>query len=87
MDKKQIIKVALTLGFKLDYDKSDGISPAGTKGNLKYMRFVSIDDSLDEKDLRWIWRMDDSDDKNLRAGYYIKGRLAKKKQIQEFLRY
>lgn len=82
MNKKQIIEEALSLGFKLDYDKSDGL-----QGNLKYMRFVSIDDSLDEKDLRWIWRMDDSDEENIRDGHYIKGRLAKKKQIQEFLKY
>jgi|TARA_R110000851_G_scaffold251458_2_gene403946 hypothetical protein len=87
MSNDKIIQNALLLGFKLDYDKSDGASSNGIKGNLKYMRFVSIDASLDEKDLRWIWRMDDSDEDNLKEGNYIKSRLAKKKNIQNFLKY
>ena len=81
MKKEQIVEEALSLGFKLDYDKSHAVH------GLKYMRFVSIDDSLDEKDLRWIWRMDDSDEENIEEGHYIKGRLSKKKQRQEFLKY
>ena len=87
MNKEQIIKEALSLGFKLDYDKSDGISPDGLQGNIKYMRFISVDDALDEKDLRWIWRMEDSDEENLKEGNYIKNRLTRKKQLQEFLKY
>lgn len=86
MNKEQIIKEVLSLGFKLDYDKSDGIDHSGDVG-LKYMRFISVDDALDEKDLRWIWRMDDSDEENLKEGNYIKNRLTRKKHIQEFLKY
>jgi hypothetical protein len=53
MNKKQIIAQAKSLGFKLDYDKSDGIGFDGLPStNGKWIRFISINKKLDEKDLR-----------------------------------
>lgn len=81
MNKNEIIKVASDMGFKLDYDRSEGKGPGNSFDNTKYMRFVSIDDNLDEKYLRWIWYMDDKWVENVDRGLYIQKRLEKKKQI------
>jgi hypothetical protein len=81
MKKQEIIQLAESLGFKFDYEKIEP-SPLGY-----WIRFVSQDDSLDEKDLRWIWYLNDPDEENIKRGKYIKSRLDKKKQVQEFLKY
>ena len=78
--KKEIIEEAEARGFKLDYDQSE------VEGK-KWIRFVSVDDTLDEQALRWIWYMEDHLIDNLERGNYIESRLKKKKQIQEFLKY
>lgn len=87
MNKKEITSLAESMGFKLDYDKFDDKEYPGDSNNMRYLRFVSKENSLDEKDLRWIWYKEDSDKDNINRGNYIKSRLDKKKKIQEFLNY
>jgi len=86
MTNDEIIKLADSLGFELDYDKSE-IREDASEFDLRYMRFVSKDESLDEPDLRWIWYMEDSDSDNINRGKHIISRLEKKKSIQNFLNY
>jgi hypothetical protein len=80
MDKEEIIKIANSMNFKLDYDQSEVESK-------KWIRFISNDNNLDEKDLRWIWYIEDDWTENIERGNYIESRLKKKKQIQESLKY
>ena len=87
MSKKEIIDLAKSMGFKLDYDKYDDKEYSGDSNNLRYLRFVSKEDNLDEKDLRWIWYKNDSYQNNLNRGLHIQSRLKRKKEIQEFLKY
>jgi len=87
MNKKEIINLAIKMGFKLDYDKYDDKIYPGDSSNLRFLRFVSKNDDLDEKDLRWIWYKNRTDVENIQEGEYIQQRLNKKKQIQEFLNY
>jgi hypothetical protein len=87
MNKKEIISLAESMNFKLDYDKYDDKEYPGDSNNMRYLRFVSKDDSLDEKDLRWIWFKDSEDKENVIRGKVIQSRLIKKKQIQEMLKY
>lgn len=87
MKKEEIILVAESMGFKLDHDKYDDKIYPGDSTGLRYLRFVSIDDSLDEKDLRWIWYKDDSYEDNINIGKHIQKRINKKKEIQNFLKY
>jgi hypothetical protein len=87
MNKQEIIQLAESMGFKFDYDKFDDKEYLGDSNGLRYLRFVSTDDSLDEKDLRWIWFKDSEDKENIIRGKVIQSRLLKKKQIQEFLKY
>ena len=82
MNKQEIIDYAISLGFILDHDKWEDPSVNGC-----WLRFISPDNLLDERNLRWIWYKEDSDDDNINRGNYIRGRLAKKKEIQEFLKY
>lgn len=87
LDKSEIVNIAESMGFKLDYDKFDEKEYPGDSNGLRYLRFVSKDDALDEKDLRWIWYKGDSDEDNFNRGKHIQSRLKKKKEIQEFLKY
>ena len=87
MNKKQIVALAESMGFKLDCDRFDNKEYPGDSNNLRYLRFVSIDDSLDEKDLRWIWYKEGSNEDNINRGKHIQNRLKRKKEIQEFLKY
>ena len=87
MNKEEIIKLAESLDFILDYDKYEDKEYPGDSNNMRYLRFISKDQSLDEKDLRWIWYKNDSDEDNILRGQHIKSRLNKKKQIQEMLKY
>jgi hypothetical protein len=87
MTKQEIISLAESMNFKLDYDKYDDKEYPGDSNNMRYLRFVSKDDSLDEKDLRWIWFKDSEDKENVIRGKVIQSRLIKKKQIQEMLKY
>ncbi len=86
MNKDQIISLAESMGFKLDYDKWDN-PDKGEFSNGDWLRFVSKDDSLDEPDLRWIWYKKNYDSDNIARGKKIISRLEKKKTIQEFLKY
>jgi hypothetical protein len=81
MTKEAIMHQAEIRGLKLDYDKSDGIGKDGRAEHLRYIRFVSKDENLDEPDLRWIWYMDDPDDENLKRGDYVVSRLTKKQEV------
>ena len=87
MNKEEIINLAKSMGFKLDYDKFENKEYPGDSNNLRYLRFVSADDKLDEKELRWIWYKNRTNVENIQEGEYIQQRLVKKKQIQEFLKY
>jgi len=87
MEKQEIIEVAKNLNFVLDYDKFDDKEYPGDSNNLRYLRFVSNDNELDEKDLRWIWYKNDSDKDNLNRGLYIQKRLSKKRQVLNSLKY
>lgn len=86
MNKEEIIHVAETMNFKLDYDKwaSENTSQFS---NGEWLRFVSIDDELDERDLRWIWYKTDSDEDNYSRGKYIQGRLINKRKVLNSLKY
>jgi len=77
MNKQEIIQLAESMGFKLDYDKWNN-PDKGEFSNGDWLRFVSIDDSLDEKDLRWIWFKDSEDKENIIRGKVIQSRLLKK---------
>ena len=88
MDKEQIIQLAKSMEFKLDYDRYDDKEyPGVVNPNLKFLRFISKDDSLDEKDLRWIWYKDWNEELNVQNGLQIQSRLSKKKMIQQMLKY
>lgn len=87
MNKQEIITLAESMGFVLDHDKYDEIQYPGESNNLRYLRFVSTDKTLDEKDLRWIWYKEDSDEDNLVIGKHIKYRLDKKRGIINSLKY
>lgn len=87
MEKQQIIELAQTLNFIVDYDKYDDKEYPGDSNNLRYIRFISNDNELDEKDLRWIWYKDDSDETNISRGLYLQKRLNKKRQVLNFLKY
>lgn len=88
MKKEEIIKIAEDMDFKLDYDKSDKNKEyPGDSNKFRYIRFISKDELLDEKDLRWIWWMDESDRYNIENGKCVQSRLKKKKEIQNFLKY
>lgn len=86
MTKEEIIEIAEQLGFHLDYDGKWNNPDKGEYSTGDWMRFC-LPDELDEKDLRWIWYKDRSDDKNLQVGLHIQARGKKKAAIQEFLRY
>jgi hypothetical protein len=87
LSKQEIIQIAESMGFKLDYDKFDDKEYPGDSNNLRYLRFVSIEDDLDEKELRWIWYKKDSNQDNMQRGMHIQSRLNKKRQIIDFLKY
>ena len=87
MNKQEIIKLAISMNFKLNYDRYDDKEYPGSSSTLRYLRFVSKDDNLDEKDLRWIWYKEGSNQDNIARGILIQKRLKKKKEIQEFLKY
>ena len=87
MEKQEIIDLANSLDFVLDYDKYDDIEYPGDSNNLRYLRFVSNDDELDERELRWIWYKNDSDEDNYKRGIYIQKRLIKKRQVLNLLKY
>jgi len=80
MKKEEIVTLAESMNFKLDYDKSDDEV-------LPYIRFVSVDDELDEKDLRWIWLINETDADNIDYGKYIQSRLVRKRQVLNSLKY
>jgi hypothetical protein len=86
LNKEQIISLAESIGFKLDYDKWDN-PDTNEFSNGKWLRFISQDESLDERELRWIWYKEDSDEDNYKRGQYIKSRLDKKRSIKDFLKY
>ena len=85
MSKEEIINYAEELGFHLDYDKWDGIA-RGSYSTEKFLRFC-LPEELDEKDLRWIWYVDDSFVNNQNRGLYILQRAKKKQQVLDFLKY
>ena len=87
MEKQEIIKLAQSLGFVLDYDKFDDKEHPVDSTNLRYLRFESNDKELDEKDLRWIWYKNDSYEDNYKRGIYIQKRLIKKRQVLNSLKY
>lgn len=88
MKKEEIITLANSMGFLLDYDRFDDKDyPGVANPDLRFMRFISYSDELDERDLRWIWYKEDSDEDNIRIGKKIQSRLQRKAQIQEFLKY
>ena len=87
MKKEEIITLAESMNFKLDYDKFDDKEYPGDSNNLRYLRFTSNDDELDEKDLRWIWLKNETDADNIDYGKYIQSRLVRKRQVLNSLKY
>jgi hypothetical protein len=88
MNKQEIIAFAQTKGFKLDHDRYDDKEYSNSSNpDLRYLRFVSTDDELDEPDLRWIWFKKDSDNDNIEYGQYIQSRLKKKREVLNSLKY
>ena len=84
MNKEEIICLAESMGFKLDYDKWENIDNSEFS-NGEWLRFISIDDGLDERDLRWIWYKGYSDEQNTITGEYIQARLKRKREILNIL--
>jgi len=78
MKLQEIETLANSLGFVLNYDQSE---------ERGWIRFISNNKALDEKDLRWIWWMDKSKEDNLEMGYHLQRRLKRKQEIQDFLKY
>ena len=88
MEKEEIINLAKSMSFVLDYDRFDAKEyPGVANPSSRFLRFISEDESLDEKDLRWIWYKEDNNEDNINRGKYIKSRLERKKHIQEMLKY
>jgi len=87
MEKEEIITLAESMNFVLDYDKFDDKEYPGDSTNLRYLRFTSNDDELDEKDLRWIWLKNKTDADNIDYGKYIQSRLVRKRQVLNSLKY
>ncbi len=87
MKKEEIVTLAESMNFKLDYDKFDDKEYPGDSNNLRYLRFVSVDDELDEKDLRWVWLKNETDADNIDYGKYIQSRLIRKRQVLNSLKY
>ena len=85
--KEQIIELANSMEFILDYDKYDDKEYPGDSSGLRYLRFVSKDTELDEPDLRWIWYKNVSEFDNIKKGKIIKYRLNKKREVLNFLKY
>jgi hypothetical protein len=84
MTQKEIITLTESLGFVLDLDRYESGSDST---GLKYLRFISSKLKLDEKDLRWIWYKEDSDEDNIVRGQCIKSRIDKKREVANFLKY
>ncbi len=87
MEKEEIITLAESMNFKLDYDKFDDKEYPGDSNNLRYLRFISNDDELDEKELRWVWFKNEIDADNIDYGKYIQSRLIRKRQVLNSLKY
>lgn len=87
MNKEEIIQLAESMGFILQYDKYDDKKYPGESTDLRYLRFICPDPLLDEPDLRWIWYKHVNDDTNIANGEHIKARIKRKKEIQEYLKY
>lgn len=86
MNKEEIITLAESMNFKLDYDKWVN-EDKGRFSNGEWLRFVSLDDDLDEKDLRWIWYKTDTDEDNILRGKHIQFRLNRKREVLNSLKY
>jgi hypothetical protein len=86
MNKQEIIALAESMNFKLDYDKWINTDDS-EYSNGEWLRFTSTDDELDERDLRWIWYKIDDDVDNIEYGQYIQSRLVKKRQVLNSLKY
>lgn len=88
MKKEEIITLANDMGFLLDYDRFDDKDyPGVANPDLRFLRFITDKENLDERELRWIWYKDDSDDTNIRRGKRIQSRLQRKAEVQQFLKY
>lgn len=86
MNKNEIIKLANSMGFLLDYDKWNN-PDKGEFSNGNWLRFVTDKEEIDEKILRWIWYKDDSYEDNINRGQHIQSRLLKKAKVLEMLKY
>jgi hypothetical protein len=86
MNKQEIIALAESMNFKLDYDKWID-TDTSEYSNGEWLRFTSTDDELDERDLRWIWYKNNADSNNIEDGKYIQSRLIRKRQVLNSLKY
>lgn len=87
MNKEEIISLAESMGFVLDYDKFDDKVYPGDSNNLRFLRFTSPEEDLDERGLRWIWYKDVEQNKNIEQGKYIQSRLKRKREVLNSLKY
>lgn len=87
MNKQEIIILAESMGFVLDYDKFDDKEYPGDSSNLRFLRFVSPEEDLDERGLRWIWYKHFTDLENIEEGEHVKFRLERKRKILNSLKY
>lgn len=88
MNKEEIIVLAESMGFVLDYDRYDEKDYPGVANNsLRFLRFNSSEEDLDERELRWIWYKHFSDADNIEQGKYIQSRLKRKREVLNSLKY
>lgn len=87
MTKQEIITLAESMGFILNYDKYDDKEYPGDSHGFKFLRFVHPDKELDEPDLRWIWYKEDGDEDNRWRGVHIWNRIQRKIEVLNSLKY
>jgi len=72
MNKEQIISLAESMGFDLEYDRFyDSLHPADKYPYPAHMVFVHKDDPKGKKVTKWVWYKDETDKENIDNGKII----------------
>jgi hypothetical protein len=72
MNKKQIISLAESMGFELEYDRFyDMPHPMDIYPSPPFMLFVHKDGPKGNKAVKWVWYKDELDEENIANGNHI----------------
>lgn len=72
MNKEQIISLAESMGFDLEYDRFyDKLHPADAYPYPAHMVFVHKDNPRGEKVTKWVWYKDETDEENIANGKIV----------------